>query len=180
MKNVWILVLVFGSLLLHSCALFTSHKKFTIERKPEFSFSDRVCFSDEFNYSVFFYEDGSCLLVKAIDTKELNIYLDKIDYNIYRKWSGDQWFHWGVYQVRNETITLEFLEKVDQWGFMGMCRWKAILKNERAALTILPGPENRKIKELNYFPFPHTEISLQKNIALETIKIDPAQAWVNK
>jgi hypothetical protein len=178
MRNVWILI-IFG-MSQQSCALLTSHKKFTIERRPEHSFSDKIFFSDERNYSLFFYEDGSCLLVKAIDAAELDSYLDKIDYNIYSKWSSDQWFRWGVYKIKNDTMEMEFLEKVDQWGFMGMCRWKAVLKNEREMLTVLPGPENRKIKELNYFPFPYTEIAMRKNNALETIKIDPAKAWVNK
>jgi hypothetical protein len=178
MRKVWILIAFF--LLLHSCALLTSHKKFTIQRKSEFSFSEKVSFSDEFNYSVFFYEDGSCLLVKAIDIKKLNAYLEKIDYNIYRKWSGDRWFHWGVYKVQKDTIEMEFWEKIDQWGFMGMCRWKAVLQNERQVLNVLPGPQNRRIKELNYFPFPHTEIALQATILFDSIKIDPVKAWVNK
>ncbi|MFN3802557.1 MAG: hypothetical protein ACK4SB_12880 [Belliella pelovolcani] len=151
-----------------------------MERNSESSFSDKVCFTNNVSYSLFFYENGSCLLVKAINAKELDSYLKKIEFDIYHKWSADQWFQWGVYKVQNDTVTMEFLEKVDQWGFMGMSKWDAILKNDRETIVVLPGPKNRKIKELNYFSISHTEIVLQKTNVLDSIKIDPTKAWVNR
>jgi len=177
MIRVYLLLLVS---LFQSCALLTSHDSFTIKKNLNNTFERRMAFANTGSYTLLFFKDGSCLLVKAFGERDVEKYLKKIEYDIYKKWSSDPWFHWGVYEIVGDTINMEFLEKIDQWGFMGICGWSAIRVNESSEIRILAGPNNRKLKELNFYPLPNEEVILKETDQLENLKVDSRKAWVNR
>lgn len=149
MRKLWLLIVIFQ---VQSCALLTSFKQFELKKNTASSFGKKLCYSDNPSYSLCFYEDGSSLLVQAINPDEM-----ATKYDIYGKFD-DEFFHWGVYQIQEDTIALEFLQKVDQWGFMGLRRWEAVLHSDSTSLSILPGPVNDKRKELSYFTLPDRKL----------------------
>jgi hypothetical protein len=163
-----------------SCALLTSYKNFTIKANDGNAFKETASYADASNYSLILFNDGSVLLAKAFGEDEVEPYLKKIHYDIYEKWRSDSWFHWGVYEIKGDSINMEFIEKTDQLGFMRVCNWRATSKDWNQEIRILPGPTNRKIKEVNYYPLPNTAVSLTKTAKLNNLEIDSKKAWINR
>jgi hypothetical protein len=173
-----ILLLTF-LIVLQSCVFVTSFKKFTITRGNEKAFHDREFYSDNFSNTIFFFEDGSCLLITSMNLQDVGIFVDKEKSNIYGKFS-DYRSHWGLYQINGDSLEIEFLQKVHQWGFMGICKWKASLNENGEILKVLQGPVNRKIKTTFSTTFQYAGLSLKKTHKLDSFKIDPKKAWINK
>jgi hypothetical protein len=164
---------------LQSCALITSYKKFSLERDPNLMFKEKMTFSGVNRGVLFFFEDGTMLFVAPMSSDMVEDYFKDLDYEIYGRFS-DYRLHWGRYQVEQDSIQLELLEKVHQAGFNGITRWKAVLKNQGKELEVLPGPVNRKVSMPYYPTFPYKGNSYFEDSTLQEIKIDPAKAWVNK
>lgn len=121
-----------------SCALLTSYKKFSLERDTRFTFQEKTSFYDGKTHSLIFYEDSSCLLM-SLPKQWIESYLTRKHSKIHSRIPGDRFYHWGIYQVQQDTVSIELMEKVDQLGFMGIIRWVAVLKNEGKRLELLPG-----------------------------------------
>lgn len=173
------LLLVFILLTLPSCALVTSYKKFTLQRAPQTTLQNKISFSDNFTTSLIFYEDGSCLLIQLIDPDKISDYLKENKYKVYGRFS-DYHFDWGIYKVNQESIEIELLEKVHQWGFLAITRWNAIIKDNGKTIEILPGPVNRKVQIHYSTTFEHKGETMKLDTALLNLDIDPAKAWVNR
>jgi hypothetical protein len=164
---------------LQSCALVTSYKSFSLERDPSRIFPDKKTFSGKPYGVLFFFPDGTFLLFDTFPSR-IEDDLTKSNYRIYKKLSDPTSVLWGVYQVEQDSILIELLEKVHQAGFMGITRWKAVLKNKGKELEVLPGPVNRKVRMPYYPTFSYKGNSYFEDSTLQDIKINPAKAWVNK
>ena len=164
---------------LQSCALATSYQKFSLEPDPRLTFQERMTFSSENGGTLFFFPDGTFLLVNPMSSDVMEDYLERRNYKIYGRFS-DYRFNWGKYQVEQDTVQMELLEKVHQWGFMGITRWKAKLKNQDKEIEILPGPLNRNPTTVFAPTFNYEGESYIWDDALQDIKIEPEKAWVNK
>lgn len=173
-KAVWLMLL----LTLPSCALITSYRKFSLERKPNLTFQEKTGFYDGNSHAMIFFEDGSCLLL-SMPKEMLGNYLKRNKGKVHSRIPGDQLYHWGVYHIQQDTVRIELLEKVDQWGFMGITRWLALLQDGGKGLELLTGgPVNRK----NVFlpTLPPNGLSLKLDSTLHDYQFSPWKAWVNK
>lgn len=173
-KIVWLMLL----LSLQSCALVTSYRKFSLERKLNLTLQEKTGFYDGNSHSLIFYEDGSCLLM-SMPKEWLGNYLKQNKGRIYSRIPGFPFYHWGVYQIKQDTIRIELLEKVDQLGFMGITRWVSVLKDEGKELELLPGgPVNR---EKIFLPtLPKSGLFFKLDSTLNDFEFSPEKAWVNK
>lgn len=164
---------------LQSCALVTSYKKFSLERDPAQSFQERMTYSGDNGGVMFFFPDGTFLLLRPMSPDRVENYFNRLNFKIYGRFS-DYRIHWGKYRVEQDSVQIELLEKVHQWGFMGITRWNAVLKNKGKDIEILPGPVNRKVKTVYAPTFDYGGENYFQDQSLQNIKIEPEKAWVNK
>lgn len=164
---------------LQSCALVTSYKKFSLEPDAKLTFQERMTYSGENGGIIFLFHDGTFLLVRPMSSDVVEDYFKRLNFKVYGRFS-DYRLHWGKYQVEQDSVQIELLEKVDQWGFMGITRWKAVLKNQGKEIVILPGPVNRKVRTIYAPTFAYEGESYFQDSTLQDVKIEPEKAWVNK
>ncbi|MDP3461685.1 MAG: hypothetical protein Q8S18_02735 [Bacteroidales bacterium] len=148
-----------------------------MERGEITSFKTQQIFSDDFNLTVIFFGDGTLLSIKVLPPENIVKYLEKHNYKIYKKFD-DYRFNWGVYKISNDTVILELQEKVHQWGFIDICRWQGVLKENE--LQILP--INKELHGgLDFYTFSQNGITLKtaNESLFEKAAINPKLSWVN-
>ena len=159
-----------------SCAALSYHKSFKLEQKEATSYSSLTGYGND-RRSIILFTDGSVLLVNHGNIP-LNTYLAMSD-DLYEKWTDLNSIYWGVYSISNDSLQMEFIEKVHAWGFHNERRWVGLI--DESHLEILPNYKvawnSQRFSSMNYRG---ESLDLIDNKKLEKFGLDPGMAWTNK
>ncbi|QHT68430.1 hypothetical protein GXP67_18170 [Rhodocytophaga rosea] len=131
---------------------------------------------------VFFFENGSVACLPCFKESKMTTQEIIVGFTEQQLYSKEGIVIWGLYNISNDSIQLEFNHTLSSGGFPAyrrITKWQGIIKND-SSIQIFPGPVNEKKNLPRQWIFPAKGCLLKFQQMSDKKLLDSTKAWIMK